>query len=554
MAETSHILSAGSSVEKHLREKLKWLMFFRISVALVLLVTGTLVQYRLYDTPITVFTKAFFILSAILFILSLIYIPLARRSEKLTRISASQAFTDTIIITFVVYISGGVASPLAFLYLLTIISSSIVAYQPGGIRAASLCTTFFGLLAFLEYRNILPAISVVLTGLPDELPSESIIYRAVSNISAFYLVALLSGYLARQAMEAEEKLYEKQVNYQALEKLNNDIVKNISSGLMTINEKGLVSSFNAAAESITGKRLEEVYMRPAELIFPFLAKTNRNTRMEDWYKRPDGKVFFLGFSMSPLKNAESEYEGTIVIFQDLTQFKEMEKALKSADRLAAVGRFAAGLAHEIRNPLASISGSVEILGKSLKDSATDKDRKLMDIVLRETDWLNGLITEFLSYARPATPQKTDFDLCGLAAEVIESMKQSAEIQNKEISFSFNGSSKTFFSADRSQIRQVLWNLIKNAAEAAPEKGRVKVEIERQKDPERILLSITDNGSGIPENMKEDIISPFNTTKPKGTGLGLPIVHNIVDSHRGHLFFESSPGETRFTVSFPEPCD
>lgn len=535
--------------EKALHEKLTWLMLYRVIVAIILLITALVMQIREGGGFLSTFNHTFYTLAALVFFLSLIYIPLVKHSKKLVRIATSQVLIDSIIITFVVYISGGVSSPLSFLYILTIISASIVAYQKGGFRAASLNSFLFGLLAVLEYHKIIPTMAEVVTGVPLQL-QVNVLYNAASNIVAFYLVAFLSSYLARQARRAEEQLWEQQIDYRALESLNNDIVKNVSSGLLTINNSMQVTSFNAAAETITGRRLEQIYGRSVYDIFPFLKGASCDSRMEAWFSREDGERYFLGFSISPLKGPLGEKTGEIVIFQDLSLLKEMEIELKAADRLAAVGKFAAGIAHEIRNPLASISGSVEILKKKLVLPGTEDNQRLMAIVIREVDWLNSLITKFLDYAKPTLPDKKTFQAQVLIKEIVESFRNTVDVREKDISISCNFEGDSYISADRNQIKQVLWNLLKNAVDACDKNGTINIDAQKDSDNANMLIEITDSGMGIPDNMKDDIFSPFSTSKHKGTGLGLPIVHNIIDSHNGQMTFQSLLGKTTFIITLP----
>jgi len=311
-----------------------------------------------------------------------------------------------------------------------------------------------------------------------------------------------------------------------------------------------VTSFNAAAEAITGRRLEHIYGRSAYGIFPFLKDSSNKFRMETWFNREDGEKFFLGFSISPLRDPSGEKQGEIIIFQDLTQLKEMERDLKTADRLAAVGKFAAGIAHEVRNPLASISGSVEILKGKLDFPEGEENRRLMDIVIREVDWLDSLITQFLDYAKPSVPDKKTFELKALINEIVESFRNTADTAERgiEISCGFVGGGSII--ADRNQIKQVLWNLIKNAAEACDKNGTIDIHTQKDSDDENMVITVTDSGMGIPDSIKDDVFSPFSTSKHKGTGLGLPIARNIVESHGGQMTFRSLPGKTTFTITLP----
>ena len=548
--------------QEELHEKLKWLMFFRVTVATVLLVAGILVQFRGADTLSASITYTFYPVAGLVFFLSILYIPILKFAKKPASIAISQALVDNIIITFVIYISGGAESPLSFLYILTIVSSTIVSYGSGGFWAASMSSIFYGSLVNIEYYHILPSMTEIITDSTQRLP-EGALYNMLGNITAFYLVSFLSGYLAIQTKKAEEELREKKIDYQSLEVLNNDIVRNISSGLLTVDGKGFITSFNAAAEDITGYLLEEVYGKNIEVIFSDIdiasmldetgdVANKEHPRMETWFERSDGKEYYLGFSISQIKRSDSEQIGTIIFFQDLTTLKRMEKELRQADKLAAVGGFAASIAHEIRNPLASISGSIELLAKDLALELKTDNKKLMDIVIREVDRLNKLIGEFLNYARPSPPQKKDIDLNTIMDETIE-MIINSETKMNNIAIKNNKGDIPSIQADEGQLRQVIWNLIKNAADAIDIKGEIIITtrpalVGRK---EGVEFLIKDNGCGISDKESLKIFNPFYTSKEGGNGLGLSVVHSIIEAHGGVITLNSIPGEgSTFSAIFP----
>lgn len=548
--------------QSELHDKLKWLMFFRVTVATVLLIAGILVQLRGADTLSASITYTFYPVAGLVFFLSILYVPILRYAKKPASIANSQAFVDNIIITFVVYISGGAESPLSFLYILTIVSSTIVSYGKGGFWAASMSSIFYGSLVNMEYHHIFPSMTEIITGSPQFLPHGAL-YNMLGNITAFYLVSFLSGYLAIQTKKAEEELREKSINYQSLEALNNDIVRNISSGLLTVDSNGFITSFNAAAEDITGYFLEEVYGKSVKEIFrdiditTMLAKrenfeSKERPRMETYFKRLDGKECYLGFSISKIKKSDSEQSGNIIFFQDLTEIKRMQQELRQTDKLAAVGGFAASIAHEIRNPLASISGSIELLSKNLSLELKDDNKKLMDIVIREVDRLNKLIGEFLNYARPSPPQKQDINLNAIADETIE-MIINSETKMRDIYININKGDIPSIQADEGQMRQVIWNLIKNAADAVSTNGEINITSRQALIGEKqgVELLIKDNGCGMTNKESLKIFTPFYTSKEGGNGLGLSVVHSIIEGHGGLITLNSIPNEgSTFTISLP----
>lgn len=555
MSHSQQISLPENPDREALHEKLKWLMLFRLIVAIILLLTGILIQFREKGTVLNSITTTIYTLAGLVFFLSFIYLPLLKHVKKLSRLAYSQTLIDIIIITFVVYISGGTTSPLSFLYILTIVSSAIVTYRTGGYWSASLSSIFYGLLVNLEYYHLMPSMAEVITGTAQEIPGR-VLYTLTANIAAFYLVAFLSGQLALQAQEAEDALLKKKIDFEALKSLNNDIVKNITSGLMTINNRGEITSFNSAAEIITGYTIEEIYGRKAMEIFPYLKDevintnlTAHKTRWESWFKRNDGKDYYLGFSLSPLKDSKELQVGEIVIFQDLSSLKMMEDELKKADRLAALGTFAAGVAHEIRNPLASISGSIEILKSNLRE---DFNARLMDIVLREVDRLNMLITEFLNYAKPTKPDKRPINLNDIVNEVLEIFLNSKDKRN-DIIIHTNLGEMNLILADKDQIKQVFWNLLKNATEAIEGSGKIEVETSMSVDEGKKVgkIVVKDDGCGMVDECIKKIFDPFYTSREGGTGLGLAIVHNLVKAHDGSLTVDSHPKEgSTFTLTVP----
>lgn len=545
-----------------LHDKLKWLMFFRVAVATVLLVAGIVVQFKESGTLSASITYTFYPVAGLVFFLSILYVPILKYAKKPASIATSQALVDNIIITFVLYISGGAESPLSFLYILTIVSSTIVSYGSGGFLAASMSSIFYGSLVNMEYHHIFPSMTEIITGEAQRLP-QGALYNMLGNVTAFYLVSFLSGYLAIQTKKAEEELREKKIDYQALEVLNNDIVRNISSGLLTVDGNGYITSFNAAAEKITGYLLEEVYGKNIEAIFGDVdvismhpetenPEESQRPRLETWFKRKDGKEYYLGFSISQIKESESGEIANIIFFQDLTTLKRMEKELRQADKLAAVGGFAASIAHEIRNPLASISGSIELLSKDLASELKDDNKKLMGIVIREVERLNKLIREFLNYARPSPPKKKDVNLNAIINETIE-MIVNSEPKASNITIKIDEGKIPSIRADEGQLRQVIWNLTKNAADSIKPKGQIfittrKALIGKEKGVE---LLIRDNGCGITDEESLKIFNPFYTSKEEGSGLGLSVVHSIIEAHSGLLTLKSIPGKgSTFSVTFP----
>ncbi|HEY6414896.1 MAG TPA: ATP-binding protein, partial [Acidimicrobiales bacterium] len=268
--------------------------------------------------------------------------------------------------------------------------------------------------------------------------------------------------------------------------------------------------------------------------------------------RGDATTIPIGVSASLLRRGSGEPLGVICSFQDLSDIKRMEAQMRHADRLAAVGRLAAGLAHEVRNPIASIRGSVEVLRQNLKPQGAD--RRLMDIVLRESDRLDNTIAEFLEFSRPRQLQPTLTDVTQMIDEVLLLLGQQAGAQVRIVKEYPDGTVKAY--VDAAQIRQALWNLCRNACDAMAQGGtlRVAARLGRSVPPEQrthVVIAVEDTGPGIPAQHLPHIFEPFYTTKPDGTGLGLAIVHRIIQDHDGEIRVETpAGGGARFVVLFP----
>jgi two-component system sensor histidine kinase PilS (NtrC family) len=550
-----------------LYSKIKWLMFFRAVVATLLLGATAIVQIKEsqifhYISP---FILYFFI--GFTYALTLVYAFLLRRIQRLQVFAYGQILADVFFVTLLIYLTGGIESVFSWVYLLPIFGASAILYRRGGLLVASASSILYGTLLDLEfYQVILPLGSRF--ALPVGYKSSYVFYLMAVNIIAFYLVAILSAYLSEQVRRKDEELRERLIDYSELERLYKHIVQNVTSGLITVDRTGRVTSFNRMAEEITGHTLEEVYQKEIGNLFPGFLNLSRSNgwvsekewknfyfpRWETKFQRKDGATMTLGFSVSPLKNSEGEEIGIIFIFQDLTKMREMEEDLKRADRLAAIGTLAAGMAHEIRNPLASISGSIEILKEEM-DGAV-QHQQLMDIILREVGRLNSLIADFLLFARPTPPGKELIHLNGIVEEVLKVFVHSPEC-GPEIRLATHFQDEIYLPGDAQQIKQVFWNLIINAAQAMPTGGELRVELRRRssppdpEEPPQGEIVISDTGMGVREEDLDKIFNPFFTTKEKGTGLGLSIVHKIVESYGGKISVRSRLGQgTIFAMILP----
>ncbi|MFO7569026.1 MAG: ATP-binding protein [Smithellaceae bacterium] len=351
-------------------------------------------------------------------------------------------------------------------------------------------------------------------------------------------------------MEQEKKtrslLEEKETAFNQLDLLFRSIIESVDTGVMTVSLQGRIKTFNRAAEVITGLKLKAIENRKVEEIFPqfkiFFDKDSliieKNRREVTLHKQKDKKVH-LGCSLSPLKDRYGRQIGHILIFQDLTEIKRMEEHLEKSKRLAIIGEMAAGLAHEMRNPLASITGSIQLLAQT--KNLEETDRRLMQIILRGKDQLDNFVRDFLLLARPIPQIRQVVDVNEVAEETLDLISMSGEWKSQARVIKIFSQENVAF-ANREQIRQILQNLIINAMQAIDDQGTVSIEINTVKNEDRkpfAEITVTDDGCGIEEEDMQNVFEPFFTNKEKGTGLGLAIVSRIVDGYGGRIRMEST---------------
>jgi len=558
--------------------KIKWLIILRIGVITLILGSALLLQLQNKSSVALDLLYSFIIFAYLFTVFSIV---LLKTVKSFQTFAYFQIISDLLFETGFVYVTGGIESFFSFTYIFSIIAASIILFRKGSFIIASLSSLMYGTLATLQYHMILPTYRPL--GFPfATLNVSSFYYNIFLNICAFYLVAFLSSYLSESLKKTHEQLRETSSDLNELQVFHKNILQSMSSGLLTTNLVGRITSYNRAAEEITGYKFEEAYgadlrqilpgVDPRE-IFNIMGKTNYlSYRFQKIVKSKEGTDMFLGMTASALQDNKNQITGLTIIFQDLTELKEMEEQVKRSDHLAALGELAAGIAHEIRNPLASIKGSVQMLKAGLQ--LEEDNRKLMDIVIRESTRLNNIITDFLVYARPTPLTLTKCDLIqDIIYPTVVLLKNSQEYSDL-IRIDMTASPESLpLVCDRQQMRQVFWNLCLNAVQAMPRGGTLRISVKKTEEgqaakdltPSRKLVSsqtlndrgqwctitIQDTGYGIKSEDLKKIFVPFFTTKENGTGLGLAVVHSIIENHQGTIKVRSKVNEgTIFEVSLP----
>jgi two-component system sensor histidine kinase PilS (NtrC family) len=541
----------------HFRRRLLWLTGGRAAAVTVLLGSAILTQIK---SPGTFPVDPFFFLIGLTYALTAVYCMLLRQAEAHRWIVDVQLACDTIVISALIHLTGGVASLFSALYMLPIIAGAAVRSMRGALIAAGLSSFLYGGLVYAQYSGT-PALPVM-AGTEVTQPPRVALYTVGLNVFGFVAVAGLAGYLSEGLRRAGQELEQASNQIADLQAFSEYAINSLGSGLTTTDLSGTVLTLNKAGEAIIGikapaalgRRVQEMLQlpEPCRALFGPLERRPPLPRVEYMFTRPDGRQIELGISTAILVTPRGE-SGFVITFQDVTEIRRQEREARVQQRLAAVGEMAAGIAHEIRNPLASMSGSIQILRQELP--LTDEQAQLMDIVLRESERLNDTIRSFLAYARPQRNAAKRLDVRQVVHDTALLIQNSPECQERHTVAVDLAPEPVWCLADESQIKQVVWNLATNGLRAMPDGGELKLtvsELAGEDDASgQAVIAVHDAGMGIPDDQLESILQPFRGGFSKGTGLGLSIVHRIVTDYQGELQVTSQPGEgTAVIVKLP----
>jgi len=451
---------------------------------------------------------------------------------KLNRSYVAQAYAqvacDLLLITWTVNRTGGVDSFFSSLYFLEIVTASILLESRGAFFAATVSSVLhFGHLD-LAYFQYVPSISAG----PYPLPALQFIIAL--NIFGFCSVSYLSNYVAESWRNTGVALQKSTGQVAFLRAFSDKVVDSMGSGLVTTDINGRIYLFNRSASMLTGHSVREACSKTIWDVFPGLRAEAKNLRSDVWTKRKDGKDIYVRFSVSPIKIDDKDTAGHVWCFDDLTEIRLLERQVRQKEQMAAIGAMSAGIAHEIRNPLASITGSFKILHSDLQ--LNDDQTQLADIISRETERLNQTISAFLSFARPPAPQLRMTDLSVIVTEMVSLMRNSSELSSRH-SIEMRLESVCTM-VDESMMRQVFYNLATNAFKAMPDGGTLTISVEPRNGAQ---VRFEDTGIGLDETEMKNLFVPFCSSFSKGTGLGMAIVYQIVSAHNGVIGVKSRKG-------------
>jgi two-component system, NtrC family, sensor histidine kinase PilS len=541
-------------MESGVRRQVGWLIAIRAMIVTLLLGGATLAEIR---APGSFAVPPFFWLIAITYALTIVYAATLRYVDRHRWLIDAQLGCDALTVSVFIFLTGGVTSFFASLYALPIIAASVIQYRRGGLMVATLSAVLYIGIVLSQYVPPSLAPDLWLVARTVSLPARPAAQYVIGmNIFGFFAVAVLSGSIAESARTAGVRLERASSELADLQALNQNVIDSLPSGLVTTDPVQCVMTFNQAAERICGvqarmvigRPVGEVLQLPREVTDAFSRGLGRAgaRRLEFKYHRDDGRDLDVGLSATHVDTPTGS-SGFLITFQDLTDIKKLERDARLQQRLAAVGEMAAGIAHEIRNPLASMSGSIQILREELPLSA--EQEQLMDIVMRESERLNTTIRSFLEYARPHRFAIARFDLRRVLQDAALLLRNSADVRDTHAVDVDVPGEPIWFEADEGQIKQIIWNLATNGLRAMPDGGRLRLGGAIQ--DHLAVITVRDEGIGIAPKELEGLFQPFHGTFAKGSGLGLAIVHRIVTDYQGDIRVNSAPGQgTTVSVLLP----
>jgi two-component system sensor histidine kinase PilS (NtrC family) len=530
--------------QQELLNRLSWSTWLRICIITILVGGAALTYQHKIIFHIAPWLSPLIILVITLYLVSFAELVLLRKQKKLRSIAYISTSWDAVFVSALVIATGGIDSIYTFLYLFVAIEGGFLLAKKGGLLFASVSAILYGLLVDIQFYRLAPNF------IP---PSDTahlvrdVFLNLITYISTTFIVGILSAFLGGNLLKAKRALSISSIDLKQLANLHSIIINSIESGLITLDEHHTINTVNPAATRITGYTLDEVIGKNINDIMSGIQfNASPLKRNEMTIRKKDNSIIQTGYNISNLHDDTGRGMGAVITFQDLTEMKKMEAKLKRADILATAGRLAASVAHEVRNPLASISGAVQLLIEDLKGNS--EFDKLLELIFREVDRIDNLVTEFLYMSRPVTNIQDGVIVRQLIDEVFENISRRDDY-SPLITLQTSVENSIAIRADKLKLKQVLLNLVLNAIHAIRDKGSIDIDcIVKNNDA---ILSVKDTGEGMEENEIRLSLEPFWTKNPGGTGLGLPVVQSIVEQHNGTLNIQSAKNRgTVVTITLP----
>lgn len=535
--------------------QLRWLMTLRVVIITILLVSAFGVELVLRPMESL---RPLFKLSAAAYSMVLLYAAIDRWSRGSELLIRGQLIGDALLVSAFVGITGGIDSPMSFLYLLPITAASMATDRRWAMMMAGICWLMYGgLVVFAQQWTLL-------TG-PLPVPEVGrVINFLLAHLAAMTAFAWLSVHLAERIRTQGQELEQRAEAVARLKALNENIIGSINSGLITTNLAGRVNFMNRGGAEILGYASTDVDARHVEELFGlepgYLEEirrqllANRRFRFEKYFHTGDSgkEKIFLGIAASNLQDRLGAPLGFIFIFQDLTEIHALEKEMRLGERMAALGEMAAGMAHELRNPLASISGAVQYLKGVVPPEG--ETLELMDIILRESHRLDQAIRDFLTFARPGVFSPMNVDAVRVIDDGVKLLRKSLESQSGHSIETEYEEPRMECVLDPDRLKQVFWNLASNGLKAMPDGGLLKISLHWREEGKALELLVADQGQGMDSEQRERYFQPFSGSFREGTGLGAAIVYRLVEEHSGKIQLNSELGKgTQVRIILPTRC-
>lgn len=553
--EPDNSLLKKSNESLELRKGVEWLIFLRLVVTFFLLGVTLLVEvkeskyFNAYPA-----TPLFVVISAI-FVLSLCYTLSLKWIINLRGFSLFQIFTDAVFITIIIYLTGGVSSAFTLLYVFCILAAGILHLRRAALCIAALSAILFGGLVTSQFYDILPEYMWPWTSTWRSHDPSYILWVILIHYAIFFFVALLAGTVARELKNTQISLTIRELEYERLSDLHTNIIKSIPNGIITTDERDVVTYVNETGAVLLEASPNSLVGIPLGFLFPEVLsshgandQTYHKARIHHIKKKdPFAEARDFDVSIGELRDRRNQLLGRLVVFSDVTEMRRMEQRAKQSEKQAAFIRIASGMAHEIRNPLASLRGAAELLKENVSDPTAQQ--RLLRIVMREADRLNALLSDFILTVngRQAHTQRVRLD--DFIVEMLDDFEKTFCLQ-RSVSLKRSIAKEIFVDCQPDRLKQALLALLNNALEASEAGSNIDVSVRPVGD--EVFISISDVGYGVPEEIREKIFEPFFTTKDFGTGLGLPMAVSIVEGHRGTVELrENRPRGTVFIVRLPK---
>ena len=511
---------------------LTWLVKVRILILTVLLgIELAIAQFTPVAFPIRLFADAILLAYTI----SAFYLVLLHFWEEMKPQAVLQVVSDLLLVSLLVYVTGGVDSSLNFLYPLVIIVASILLPRVWAYLAAALAFILYGAVLELSFFGVIPSFSASHPGIRT---LQAIIFV---NLFGYCTVAYLAGLLSDKLRQTDKRLAYFRGALENLQALHENIIHSASDGLITTGLDGRITLVNPAAQKLLQRPEVELLGQPISPLFedPLPTGSDEDSHREVRFVAAQNFRKTFRVLVSELKILGRGPVGFVYTLDDLTRIRRLEREVRMQDRLAAVGRLSAAIAHEIRNPLTSIAGSANLL--SGMPGLNDEHRHLLQIVTRESERLNGIITDFLSYSRAKQFRFSHVDLLPLLEDTLTLLEHRLADQKIGITVHRKYSTdKAFVLADGDRMKQVFWNFCENAVRAMKDGGALTISVEAY--AEDWQMSFSDTGPGMSPQMIDKVFEPFQSQFEGGTGLGMAIVYQIVQAHEGKVWARSKVGE------------